>query len=513
MESKSKNRNEIKWGTIVGYIEIIVSTLVAFIYTPFMLKKMGQSEYGLYSLVASVVSYLSVLDMGFGNAMVRYISKSQGKKEKETENKLNSLFLIVYTIIGAIALLIGFILYQNIDKLFGKSLSIEELKKAKIIMIILIATIAINFPLSIFTSYVTACEKFIFLKILTIIKDISIPVIMIPLLLCGFKSIAMTIVNNGFTIFVNIVTLIYCFKKLNMKFDFQIGDRERKLMKEILGYSFFMFLNIIVDAIYNNTDQVILGSVCGTIAVSVYAVGSKIIQLNQRFSTTISGLFLPNITKTLQEENGDEKVNEIFIKVSRIQIYIMMFILSGFWIIGKMFIYLWAGKEYIDAYYIVLIIITPAIIPLTQNVCLSIIQAKNKHQFRSVMYILIAILNILISIPLAKKYQGIGAAIGTAIGNLLGQILTMNIFYYKVIHIDIPTYWKNFFKFTLPIIIITTIGISINHYFLNIISWKALIIEGIIYTIVYWTYVYTYMNSYEKEQVKNIFNKISKKDK
>ena len=158
-------KSEIKSGAILGYINMIVSVVVTFFYTPIMLRFMGQQEYGLYSLVSSVIAYLSVLDMGFGNAMVRFVSKSQAKKDKEKEKEINGLFLFLYSIIGIIALVIGIILTINIEKFFSYTLSFEELYKAKIIMGILVGTVAISFPLSIFDSYVIANEKFNFLSL------------------------------------------------------------------------------------------------------------------------------------------------------------------------------------------------------------------------------------------------------------------------------------------------------------------------------------------------------------
>ena len=66
--------NQIKLGSVLSYISIALNVLVALLYTPFLLRMLGQNEYGLYSLVASIVAYLTVLDLGFGNAIVRYIS-------------------------------------------------------------------------------------------------------------------------------------------------------------------------------------------------------------------------------------------------------------------------------------------------------------------------------------------------------------------------------------------------------------------------------------------------------
>lgn len=498
-------KKEIKAGAILGYINMIANLLVSFLYTPILLKHLGQSEYGLYALVASIIGYLSVLDMGFGNAMIRFVSRSKVNPTKSNENKINGLFLFMYSIIGVVSLIIGFILVANVGNIF-KALTPDELAKARIIMIILVVTVSISFPLSIFDSYVVSCEKFKYARILSLVRTLIIPLTMLPLLFLGHKAITMVIVTSAYNIIFHIVSVIYCFKKLKMKINFSFKNIDKILLKEILVYSFFIFLNLVVDNIYNNTDQVILGSVAGTVAVSIYAVGTKISQINTNFSTTISGLFFPRITKTLEEKDGDKKVSDIFLKVSRIQLYIMVLIMFGFIIFGKQFILLWVGNDYIDAYYIILLLMVPAIIPLTQNIGISILQAKNKHKFRSVVYIIIAILNILISIPLAKKYGGVGAAIGTAFANIVGQILTMNIYYWKVIKIDIPSYWKRFISFILPLGIIS-VGI---YYLVSKLEFTfiKLGIAAIIFTILYMGYAYMFMNDEEKEYIKLLKRKI-----
>ena len=73
--------NQLKAGAILSYVSIGLNNIVGLLYTPFMLRMLGQNEYGLYSLVASVVSYLTVLDLGFANAIVRYTAKfrAEGK--------------------------------------------------------------------------------------------------------------------------------------------------------------------------------------------------------------------------------------------------------------------------------------------------------------------------------------------------------------------------------------------------------------------------------------------------
>ncbi len=504
-------KNEIKRGAVLGYINIFAKALITLVYTPFMLSKLGQSEYGLYSLVYSIVAYLSVLDMGFGNAMIRYISKSISDKAKEREKKINGIFLIFYLIIAVIALIAGIIIFVNFNRIFQNSLTVAELSKARIILVILVVTVALSFPLSVFDSYIISNEKFRYIKILNVLKTILLPLTMTPLLIFGYKSITMVIVNSIFNIAFHILTMYYCFKKLNMRIDFKVNKEDKSIIKEIMTYSFFIFLGIIVDNIFNHTDQVILGVVSGTAAVSIYAVAQKITSMNMDFSTTISGLFLPKVTKLLNENESDQKISDVFLCVSRIQMYVMLLILSGFYIFGRKFIILWVGEKYVAAYYIILLIIGPSVIPLTQNIGISVIQAKKIHQFRAIIYLIIAVINILISIPLAKLYGGIGAAIGTAIANLLGQIIAMNIYYWKKAKLDIPTYWKCFFKIFIPVGIAAVLFRVALDYISNIYISIGMVF---VYIMVYCVICKFNFNEYENgllviliEKIKKIFKK------
>ena len=156
-------KNEIKSGAILGYLNIFATIIVTLVYTPIMLNLVGKSEYGLYSLVSSITMYLSVLDMGFGNAMIRFSSKSQAKGEDDS--KINGMFLLLYIIIGIVAFIIGIIMVINVDAIFSAALTESELNKAKLLMFIMVLNIALTFPLSTFTSYAMAHEKFKFLKL------------------------------------------------------------------------------------------------------------------------------------------------------------------------------------------------------------------------------------------------------------------------------------------------------------------------------------------------------------
>ena len=88
--------NQLKAGVVLSYLYVFMQTVILMFYTPVMLRILGKSEYGLYSLVYSVVSYLSVLNFGFGSAFVKYYSRYKATGNKEKIDSLNGMFLIIF---------------------------------------------------------------------------------------------------------------------------------------------------------------------------------------------------------------------------------------------------------------------------------------------------------------------------------------------------------------------------------------------------------------------------------
>lgn len=504
--------NQLKAGAALSYIAIALNNIVGLLYTPFMLRMMGQNEYGLYSLVASVVAYLTVLDLGFGNAIIRYTAKFRAEGKVKEQYEMFGMFILLYCGIGIIAFCIGLGLYFNVDNLFDRTMGGEELYKIKIMMMMMIFNIAFTFPMSIWGAIITAYENFIFQKLVNIARIILNPLVMILLLYMGYKAIAMVAVITVFNVATLCINAWYCRHKLHIKIKF--GHFQWRFLSEISMYSFWIFLDSIMNRIYWSTGQFILGIVSGATVIAVYAVAIQLSNIFISFSTSISGVFLPKVTAMVTQGNNEKAISDLFIRTGRTQYIIMAFILIGFILFGKQFIILWAGENYIEAYTITLLFFIPLTIPLIQNVGISILQARNQVKFRSIMYVIISIGSLGISIPLAKLYGGIGCAIGTSTALVLGQIIAMNIYYQKKINLDISTFWKEIMKMSVSPILLGTIGWFVLRFIQlnNVLSLAtAIICFSIIYIPVIW---FTTMNNYERnllgEPIKKMFYKITK---
>lgn len=501
--------NQRKAGVVISYAGEIVKILVNLIYTPIMLRLLGQSEYGLYQLVYSVVSYLSLLSLGFGSSYLRFYSRCKAKKDEDGVARLNGMFMTIFLTIAVICIICGMIMVGNIRGIFGSGLTDSEYVTARILMILLVVNLALTFPNSVFNCSITAHERFLFQKVLILLQNICSPFLTLPLLIMGYGSIGMVTVTTLLTFVVLTSNMYYCFRKLHIKFCFK--GFQLSLLKEMWVFTFFIFLNQIIDQINWSVDKFLLGRFAGTTAVAVYGVGGQINTLYLQFSTSVSNVFVPKVNRIVAESNNNRQLTDLFTKVGRIQFMVLGLILTGFIFLGNPFIKAWAGEEYGDAYIVALLLIGPVTVPLIQNLGVEIQRAKNMHKARAVVYLAIAIANVFISIPLIKIMGPAGAALGTAISLIAGNIIFMNWYYHARIGMNMFYFWKEIAKFIPALIAPGIVGVLIMR-FANVTGLIKLGMFAIIYTGVYGISMYFLgMNAEEKQLVMGPIKKILRK--
>lgn len=497
--------NQRKIGVIISYLTLAFNILIGLVYTPYMILKLGDGQYGIFSLANSLISFVTLLDLGFGQTLVRYISKARVTGDIEEEHRLNGFFLKMYMVIAVIAWVIGVGIVILYPQLAANTFAEEEIRLFRIVFLILLVNVAISFPMSVFSATLNAYEEFFLLKLANFIMTVFKYLVMFFLLVAGCKLVAITVVVLISSLITQCFYMVYSVRKIGIEFDF--SRMKTNLTREILHFSFFIFLNLIIDFLYSNTDKLILGAVAGPVSVSIYSIGIYFSQYFTELSTAMSGVFLPKIMDLYQKGERDE-ISSLFNQVGRLQMILLFLVLGGYAFLGREFIYLWVGSTYKDSYLIGIVIMLPSIIPLTQNIGITIIRAMNIHKYRSYMYIFIAIVNVAMSIPLAISYGGIGSAIGTSIATFLGQIFFMNWFYTKKVRIDIKKYWNNFFKFLLMTVLVLIIVAGVK-LLIPVHSWSSMVLMSflfsVIYAVIYWLMV---ANKYEKKLILSTLRKI-----
>lgn len=412
-------RKNLEAGVLLSYITMAAGILVSLTYTPFLLRMLGQQQYGLYNMGQAAVSYLGLAEFGFGNAVVRYVAKYRAEGNAQRLSGIYGTFFSLYCVLAAIVFVVGTTICAFSDRIFTVSSGAEGYRELRIIIMIMVVNLTFTFATTPYSSIITAHEKFTFLKITNLAYTLLKPLVMIPLLVWGYKAVALSVVTLFLTVALNCANILYVHKVLKITVSRKRQDMDLGILKEIVGYSFFIFLGTITAQLNDNADSIILGVISGEAAVAVYSVGYQLNLYIQQIPGVISSVFFPRVTARITNGATMDEMSDLMIRVGRLQFYLVFLLCSGFCLFGKEFIYLWAGEGYDAAYWIVLALILPAAIPNVQSVGVQIVQALNMHRFRAILYVLCAAMNVLFSIPIGLKYGPVGCAVCTGCMTLL----------------------------------------------------------------------------------------------
>ena len=466
---------------MLSFVAQGVAILVNLIYTPFMVRILGQNEYGLYQLVQSVVNYLNLMNFGFSGAYISFYSRAKAQEGADGIARLNGMFFRIFLVITLVCVMAGVFLVSHIQ-LLGERLTEAEYITARKLMILLVLNLAVSFPNTVFTVHIAARERFVFKQGVSILNYVLIPLCNLPVLYMGLGSVGVAGVTLALAVLRLGLNMGYCLGKLKMRFRF--GRFDKTLFVSLVGFTFFIFLSDIVDQMNTNVDKFLLGRIIGTGAVAVYSVGFELSTYFTFCSWVIPEMFVPETNRIAVEEKDDTKLTVMFTRIGRYNNYILLLILTGFILAGKPFIRLWVGAGYEVSWQVGVILMLARYIPAVQTMGITIQNAKDMHRPRAVIYFVIACVNVAVSIGLIRLWGVVGTSLGTLAAVALGAGLFMNLYYHRRIGLNVFTFWKGLLRWT-PIAAALCGGTWLAVRNTSLDSWPRLIGFILLYALLY----------------------------
>ncbi len=498
-----------KIGAIFGYVQIILQAVIGIIYVPLLLERIGREEYGLYQIVASIISYLTILETTLSATVLRHYTVYLIQDEKAKIENLLYVSRKLFRSISIVIIIAAFPLGIGIYYFYADSFSAGELNEILIMYLTLIVNLLISVNNYIYLACIAAHQKYVFLKLISIITLVLQPISVFFLINKYPYAAMVVVVQVAMNIATSLLRYYYCKTKLDIVIK-KHDSIDSGLIRELWEFSIGILLTTVADQIFWKTDQIILGKMKGALAVTIYAVGAQLFNLYMSLASGIGSVLLPTAINKV-ENNGIGEADAFFRKVGRIQALLMMLVISGFVVIGKEFISVWVGTEYLESYWIALLLMLPYTIDIIQGSGLSILQALNKYTFRAKCMFVIALLNIGLTVILTYKMGIVGAAFSTAVSIVIGPGFIMNWYYKSKIHMDIATFWKE----VLPVVFLGIAFVVFGRlvYLIPMKSgWLSVIVRICIFSISYFVIAYVFvMNRFEKQQIWLLSQKILRK--
>lgn len=500
--------NQRRAGAVLSYVALVVNAVTTFIYTPLILSFLTASEYGVYQLIGSIIAYLGVMDMGLSTTLSRFYVEAKVKEDEARVENLLAMAMVIYMVLTVLSVVVGIAFYLLLPVLFGQSFTSGELELAHQMMLLVLLNCVVVLPGNYFLAVINANERFVFARTLRIARYLLQLAGVIAVLELGQGAMGVLAVQVALNFLADVAYIAYYRGKLHVKAKLHHWDK--RLLLHIFSFSGYLLLNMVFDQVFWKTGQVVLGAVVSAAAVGVYGIATQLITSGyMEVSSGVTSVFLPKLTAMSAKTDDMTEINGLFNRIGHIQALLVWGICAGFAAIGQEFIFVWAGPEYGEAFWATLILMLGLNVSLVQNLGISVLQAKDRQGFRAIVYIVIAVLDLLVSIPVSAEFGVIGCAVTAAAFLFVGTGPIMNWYYHAKIGIDIPEFWRE----VLPVALLAVITGAATWGFSGLTglgpSYASILMKALFFVAVYlalgWKWFYT---DYERGIMREIVHRI-----
>ena len=497
-------------GIALSYIYTALNTIIGLFMSAYIIRMIGETEYGLYQTMTSFATYLTLFQFGTGSIMTRNIALCRKDGSENEKYRKNTSTVWTVAIIQAVVIaVVSTIFYLLIDVIYQKSLTAEQIQYGKILFLIVAIKLIVSFLEQVLNGVVLGCERYSLTTIVRLVHLVTRTAIVIALLTVKPFALHLVITDTLLSAATFAYTFCYCKKYLKVSFSLKYFDLA--IFKNVLPLAVALFLQTVINMANGNVDKFLIGILMSPEAVTVYSIGMFIYTTFSSLTTIPISMYMPKIAADMRDGKRSAELTETLIQPCRLIFLIGGVVLFGFITIGKQFISIVYGDTYMDARIIAVIVMTAMIINMSNGVIVNVLDVLNKRIVRSVILLFTTIANILLTVFWIKSWGMVGAAAATGICTLIGQDIIMNIYYDKVIRIHVIYLFKKTFKGILPSLLLATVLGRLSIYLVPN-SHVQLMLGGFVFCVIVMFCMTIFgANDFEKQKLESIKNKIIKK--
>lgn len=490
-------------GAIISYVSIFLNIVISLVYTPWMIRQIGVSDYGLFSLVGTFLSYF-LLDFGLAGTITRFVAKYRAEGNEVKVSNMLGLTAKVYLVIDIIVFMVLAALYFFLTDIFGGGLTPEEIEKLKVLYCISGTFSVLSFLFKPVSGAMMAYEFFVENKTLDLLVRVGTVVLIVVMLLMGGNVYHLVFITGFVGFSVALLRYFVFVRKSKIKINWVYYKKDE--LMALFSFSGWVLLVQIAMMFRLSLIPTILGIFNDTKEISIFSVGRNLEGMVYTISAALNGLFLPLVSRMVQ--TGDRKgIMNLMVRVGRIQLYVILLIFFGFSVFGQSFIRLWVGETFNSSYYVFLLLVFVNILSLTMQIGMDLVYAENKIKHTAMRVLISSLIGLVLSVILAPRYGAVGCAAATGVALVLTQVLYIQ-FYQKRMGLDMKLFFCNCHLKILPILTLYTMAVFFIQPYLQIDGWIRLLSAMGLYTMGYFIIVWLFIaNKYEKGLVVNFIKR------
>jgi len=393
------------------YLAIAVDALIGLMLLPFNIRHLGPSAYGLWMLTASMTTYFSVLDLGFGGSIVKFVAHYRAKRDVRGLNEIASTLFGIFAVTGTMAYLVFVVLAFNIGRIVN--ITPEQNATARALMLTIGVYVSLGFPFSIFGGIINGFQRYDLNNLVGIGSSVIVAIVNVAMLMLGYSLVELVLVTTTvrvLTYFVYRLNAYHVFPSLSIRPSLFLWSRVRELT------SFSVYVSIIdwSNKLNYSIDAIVIGAFMSAAAVTLWTVPQRLAEMLQRLTNQLNGVLFPVVVDS-DAGAKPERLRAIFIQGTRLSLVSVVPVAAALMMLAAPLIHSWVGPQFDESVLVAQILIGVVAIRVGNATATTVLKGAGQHRLLAFTNASGALANVALSLMWIRPYGLVGQAMGTLV--------------------------------------------------------------------------------------------------
>jgi O-antigen/teichoic acid export membrane protein len=390
------------------YLAIATDAMIGVVLLPFNVRTLGPSAYGLWMLTASMTTYFSVLDLGFGGSIVRFVAHYRARRDADGLNEIASTLFGIFSAVGCLAYAVFVLLAFNIEHIVRTP---ADQATAQSLLLIIGVYVSLGFPFSIFGGIINGFQRYDVNNIVAIGSSLVVAIVNVAMLAAGFnlvQLVAATTTVRILTYFVYRLNAYQVFPALTLRPSLFQWSRVR----EITGFSVYISIIDWSNKLNYSIDAIIIAAYLSTAAVTVWTIPQRLAETLQRLTNQLNGVLLPVVVDSATGQKR-ERLRTIFVQGTRLSLVAIVPLAGALALLARPLIHSWVGPRFDDSIVVAQILAGVVAVRVGSATATTVLKGAGQHRVVAFSNAGAALANVGLSLLWIRRFGLIGQALGT----------------------------------------------------------------------------------------------------
>ena len=403
------------------YLVIAADTIIGLLVMPFNVHHLGQSAYGLWILTSSLNTYFTLLDLGYGGSVTRFVAQYRARRDADSINEICSTMMAVFLGVGALIYLAFIVAALNVEHLFN--LSAGQVETSRILMLISGALVALSMPFGVFGGVMNAFQRYDINNFVTVGTAVVAAIVNVAMLLAGYGVVEVvfgtTLVRIA-ALFIYRRNAYWVFPLLSVRPTRFKAAR----LREVTGFSIYSAILNWSFKLNYMTDALIIGAFMSPAAVALWAVPRRVTQAVRSFTNQFNAVLMPVIVDS-DTRGLAERMRTIFVHGTRLSLFGVVPGAAALFLLADPLLPAYMGPDFAASVPVAQILAVLTAFRVGNSTANVVLKGSRGIRLVAMTNLTVAVANIVLSILWIQRWGLVGQAFGTLVPVAAGTIFVL----------------------------------------------------------------------------------------